>query len=101
MSWRPITKEAPRPFQTVLTQHEDDLYPVCAFRFDSERDYWWREVEGPEDITRPGSMAPLYRAPTHWQPTPTSPRVEAERADQKPRVIPTPSDPKIRSELNP
>lgn len=61
----------PDPCITVLTWHEDDLFPVAAFIF--EDGTWIREIEGPEDIGAEdydaipdGKWTPLFRNPTHW-----------------------------------
>lgn len=75
MDWQPISS-APQ-IKTILTIHEDDLYPVCAFYLkqpDGSR-YWMRVIEGPEDIIRQehGDHGELYREPTHWQFPPAAP----------------------------
>ena len=55
----------PPEYTAVLTKHEDDLYPVCAFRMPGN--VWLRQIEGPEDICdRPGDYALLFRPPTYW-----------------------------------
>lgn len=74
MGWIALTDQVPEDYDTVLAQHEDDLYPVVAFRMPDG--VWWRTPEGPEDVAHE-AMAPLFRAPTHWRPLPTSPRGEA------------------------
>ena len=60
----------PNPCVTVLTWHEEDLAPVCAFLLTTaeEGDIWLKDVEGPEDIVdgREGVYTELYRPPTHW-----------------------------------
>ncbi len=85
-AWLPIA-EPPAKYVTVLTIHEDDLYPVPAFRVTEDgQEHWRREAEGPEDTDdgRPGKNGPLYRRPTHWMPLPPppsqSPRIEWSRA---------------------
>lgn len=72
--WQPI-ETAPEPFRVVLTQHEDDLYPVAAYRL--PEGIWLRETEGPEDVYVPGNgrHGDLFRRPTHWMPLPESPKV--------------------------
>ena len=66
----PVATRAPEPFHTVLTIHEDDLFPVCAFH-DGDGN-WMRIVEGPEDVIdeSTGSYGNLLRAPTHWMEAP-------------------------------
>lgn len=63
--------------KTVLTQHEDDLYPVPAYKvFDTihHTGEWLRETEGPEDSFYGAERhCPLYRTPTHWMPLPDPP----------------------------
>ena len=61
MEWRPASEAI--DFRTYLTKHDEDLFPVCAFRMPDGT--WMREVEGPEDIARPGALDELYRPPTH------------------------------------
>lgn len=66
--WQPI--ETAPEYKTVLTQHKDDLFPVCACRVPSdEGDFWFRIIEGPEDVIREGcgDHGALYRTPTHWK----------------------------------
>ena len=66
--WQPIST-APKDGVVVLTIHEDDLYPQCAFHMG----VWMRQTEGPEDMHGPGKWEPLYRTPTHWMPLPEPP----------------------------
>ena len=68
-NWISVKTKLPENFKPVLTMHEEDLYPVCAFR---TGDSWVREVEGPEDIFEPysGKGGVLYRPPTHWMEIP-------------------------------
>jgi hypothetical protein len=78
VTWQPI-ETAPRDCKTVLTIHEDDLYPVpafCVVAHDGE-EAWLLETEGPEDTEdgRPDKFRPLYRTPTHWMPIPDGPIV--------------------------
>lgn len=75
--WRPIDTASPKDFVTVLTIHEDDLYPQAAFRCGTE---WLREMEGPEDTYdgRTGKHESLYRRPTHWMPLPEPPGLGGE-----------------------
>lgn len=85
--WRLVSEEAPKEFVTVLTLHEDDLYPVAAFRCppsDVEGEQWLRELEGPEDTFdgRPGKCESLYRAPTHWMPLEELPELAVSRSRQ-------------------
>ncbi len=74
--WQPI--ETAPEWETVLTQHEDDLYPVPAYKVPDSAlnvDHWLRETEGPEDSFYGGGRHErLYRRPTHWQPLPPRPR---------------------------
>lgn len=81
MKWLHVTADEPGAFKTVLTIHQDDLYPVAAFQI--EPGVWQREVEGPEDIFVNGSgrYGALYRPPTHWMPLPDGPLVQAEDAE--------------------
>ena len=78
MKWQPI--ETSPTEKTVLVQHEDDLYPVPAYRmYDAfERKWVWRrETEGPEDVFYGAERhCPLYRDPTHWRylPNPPTPK---------------------------
>ena len=76
--WIPLADSLPPQFEVVLTTHEDDLYPVCAYRTDAK---WRRLADGPEDVIVEGSGAHglLFRTPTHWQPIPESPLCELER----------------------
>lgn len=69
--FRRITETEPAPFHTVLTIHQDDLYPVCAFRDDDGN--WLLTVEGPEDVIdeERGCLGSLYRMPTHWMEAPS------------------------------
>ena len=78
--WIEVNKLLPKPYVTVLTQHEDDLSPVAACIFPAG--YWIRCTEGPEDAEIEGNHIELYRSPTHWMRLPDSPRVaeEAETA---------------------
>ena len=73
--WRTIDS-APE-FETVLVQHEDDLYPVPAYKVPDTTfnvDHWLRETDGPEDaFYGAGRHSPLYRTPTHWMPLPEPP----------------------------
>lgn len=72
--WLPI--EFAPPYKTLLTIHEDDLFPVCAFYSEQNgQRYWMRIIEGPEDVirTEQGDHGELYRAPTHFMPVPPSP----------------------------
>jgi hypothetical protein len=73
-AWRPISEEFLRTIvegRVYLTQHEDDLFPVPAYRMGG---MWLRETEGPEDVFYGGSRhCPLYRAPTHFMPLPEPP----------------------------
>ena len=72
--WQQISTA--REFETVLTQHKDDLFPVAAFRVGN---MWLREVEGPEDeCDRPGALQPLYQPPTHWMLLPDPPSMKDE-----------------------
>lgn len=75
MRWRPI-ETAPNNM-TVLTIHEDDLYPVAAYRtYDKvgQEWLWCRETEGPEDSFYGAERhCPLYRTPTHWMHIPDYP----------------------------
>lgn len=83
--WRTI--ESAPEFETVLTQHVEDLYPVPAFRCGAD---WLLEAEGPEDTFdgREGKFRPLYRTPTHWMPLPEGPEdpnwKEPGGADERP-----------------
>ena len=74
--WRSDVENVPE-FKTVLTQHEDDLYPVPAYKIGDTAlnvDVWLRETEGPEDAFYGGGRnEPLYRTPTHWMPLPAPP----------------------------
>lgn len=64
LPWKKIIEEHPPEYQTVLTWHEEDLFPVPAFHIEGD---WLRETEGPEDSFFPeGRYASLYRQPTHW-----------------------------------
>lgn len=75
--WRLITS-APKDGKVLLTIHAKDLFPVCAFclmEYGQER--WFRQIEGPEDVVRPGALELLYRRPTHWRPIPEPPSAEA------------------------
>lgn len=65
MKWIRLKDRLPEPFITVLTKHEDDLFPVSAWH-DGDG-YWARNVEGPEDRIE-NSGQPLLRKPTHWMP---------------------------------
>jgi len=56
----------PNEFEVVLTMHENDLYPVCAYLYDKDRLIWCRETEGPEDEYITGKNRVLYRPPTHF-----------------------------------
>jgi hypothetical protein len=64
--------ETAPPYKTLLTIHECDLYPVCAFKVPGtavgEGDIWLRVIEGPEDHirTEQGDHLELLRPPTHW-----------------------------------
>ena len=79
MDWISVDIKMPDDYIAVLTQHEDDLYPVAAYRMGGE---WLRETEGPEDaFYKGGRHQPLYRAPTHWRDLPCSPRVCREALD--------------------
>lgn len=72
--WQPI--ESAPEYKTILTIHQDDLYPVSAFNFWQDgKQYWMRIIEGPEDIIRPeqGDHKELLRPPTHWMPLPLPP----------------------------
>lgn len=72
--WQPI-ETAPQ-FTTLLTIHEDDLFPVCAFYVEEAgKRNWFRVIEGPEDVIRSeeGDHGSLYRDPTHWMLPPDVP----------------------------
>ena len=77
MEWYPI--ETAPDYKTVLVQHEEDLYPVPAYKvpdMDPSMVYWHRETEGPEDSFYGGDRhGNLYRAPTHWMPLPQPPNI--------------------------
>lgn len=76
MGWQPI-ETAPK-CRTVLVQHEEDLYPVAAYKL-TENDKWRRETEGPEDeFYGANRHCPLYREPTHWMPLPAPPEGDEE-----------------------
>ena len=69
MKWISVEDKLPREYQTVLTHHKDDLFPVCAYMvIDIMESMWFREIEGPEDMyhDQSGRHGLLYRAPTHW-----------------------------------
>lgn len=69
---------------TVLTQHQDDLYPVPAYQL--TRGEWQRETEGPEDCFYGAERhCPLHRTPTHWRPLPPPPRTPNTETDQQAR----------------
>lgn len=79
MEWKPI--ETAPEYITVLTKHEKDLFPVCAFyalKEDGTR-FWMRIIEGPEDVMRSsqGDHGALYRPPTHWLSLDELPRLDA------------------------
>jgi len=81
--WRPIKSAIElyksgelRECEVLLTQHEDDLYPVGAYLMG---DVWFRAIEGPEDTHRDGMNEAIYRTPTHWMVMPESPKVEDAR----------------------
>ena len=69
MGYQEVTDALPPEFETVLTIHREDLFPVCAFRIDG---VWLRVIEGPEDDIREeaGDHGMLYRAPTHFASIP-------------------------------
>jgi len=71
--WISVNDSLPRQSQVVLTQHIDDLYPVCAFL---SNNFWLREIEGPEDLyqSESGRYGFLLREPTHWMPLPKPPK---------------------------
>lgn len=80
--WLPI--ESAPPYKTLLTIHQDDLYPVCAFYFDQDgQRFWMRIIEGPEDVIRPeeGDHNPLLRPPTHWMYPPDAPLYQPPKDD--------------------
>ena len=66
----------PKEFETVLTQHVKDLYPVSAYLYEKNDNLWMRELEGPEDKPLEGKHKSLYRSPTHWKPLPEPPEEE-------------------------
>lgn len=69
LGWRLLETFPVPPYVTVLTRHEEDLYPVPAYHM--EDGTWLRETEGPEDAFYEGGRnLPLYRTPTHWMPLP-------------------------------
>ena len=75
MKWISVKDRLPKEFETVLTQHVEDLYPVSAFyMINIDRKIWMREIEGPEDIIENGRCGELYRSPTHWMPLPDPPK---------------------------
>ena len=71
-----LKERLPKEFETVLTKHKKDLYPVVAYLYDRNLNIWMRETEGPEDIAINGRHEELYRPPTHWMPLPEKPRDE-------------------------
>jgi hypothetical protein len=71
--WINTNNRLPKEFETVLTQHIDDLYPVAAYLYDKKENIWIREIEGPEGETIKGKNEELYRTPTHWRPLPEKP----------------------------
>ena len=82
--WKSIKENPPKPFITVLTQHEDDLHPVTAFYMHGGNvGGWLRESEGAEDVANDIRHTALFRAPTHWQELPESPLVQKERLNLK------------------
>lgn len=82
--WIDATKQLPRIGQTVLTAHEDDIYPVVAFCvYQDTKTHllpkevsWMRQLEGPEDGEHQ-TYEPLLRPPTHWQELSSMPTEEA------------------------
>ena len=64
MGWQSADKA--ESWKTYLTIHEQDLFPVAAFKTDDEGT-WLREMEGPEDLepVQNGRYEELYRPPTH------------------------------------
>jgi len=61
-----VNDDLPNEFEVVLTMHEEDLYPVCAYLYDKDRLIWCRETEGPEYEYTTGKHRVLYRPPTHF-----------------------------------
>ncbi len=87
--WIPVTERLPDEYKTVLVQHADDLYPVTAYRMQSDAatvtatTLWVYESDGPEDID-PGPQhrhLSLWRDPTHWMPLPKGPLFAGEPTD--------------------
>lgn len=69
--WRSVADYLPPEYETFLTQHEDDIFPIAAFHMGG---IWLREIEGSEDVPAIGKHEELRRPPTHWRPLPRSPR---------------------------
>ena len=69
--WRPQS-EAPN-FTTFLVQHQDDLYPVTAYKMSDG--IWYYEQDGAEDVFEPGDFkhSPLKHQPTHYMDLPGGP----------------------------
>jgi hypothetical protein len=67
-AWQPI--ETCPQMVSVLTIHQDDLFPVTAFQTGG---IWLREIEGPEDVPANGKHEELRRPPTHWMFLPPGP----------------------------
>lgn len=78
--WKELQNRKPEEFKVVLTQHQNDLYPVAAFYlYDGGKMIWMREIEGPEDLVRTGKYEELYQIPTHWMSLPERPLIQEGR----------------------
>ena len=71
MEWQPANKAS--DFVVFLIQHEDDLYPVTAYKMTDG--VWYYEQDGPEDVFDEGDFkhSPVKHQPTHYMPLPPPP----------------------------
>lgn len=68
--WISLSTRLPREGETVLTQHEEDLYPMPAYWVVAPGGpAWYAAHEGPEDENE-NLIRELLRRPTHWMDLP-------------------------------
>lgn len=84
--WNKVCDLMPPTGVTILSYHEEDLYPQPAYVlfFDAATPTWMAEGEGPEtcDDRNNTIIRELYRPPTHWRHLPDLPFTDITERDQ-------------------